>query len=109
MDAPRALAGGPEVDARVPYRLELGRGRRVVVASYDAALSTAVSFDPGTTADADRFAREVVAPRLGPGAMALICTDGELYGHHQPFRDLFLARLLTEATAHAAINDRHAR
>jgi hypothetical protein len=26
--------------------------------------------------------------------MALIATDGELYGHHQKFRDLFLARLV---------------
>ena len=36
--------------------------------------------------------------------MALICTDGELYGHHQPFRDLFLDRLLTVGADHASID-----
>ena len=29
--------------------------------------------------------------------MSIVCTDGELYGHHQPFRDLFLERLSTTA------------
>ena len=28
---------------------------------------------------------------------ALIATDGELYGHHQPYRDLFLQRLVGPA------------
>ena len=30
----------------------------------------------------------------GTPRMAVIATDGELYGHHQKFRDLFLARLV---------------
>ncbi len=88
------------VDARHPYRVDLGGGRHIVVAFYDGDLSAAVSFEPDTTADADRFARERVAPRLsvplpGGGApMLVIASDGELYGHHQPFRDLFLQRLV---------------
>ncbi len=67
---------------------------------YDTGLSTSVSFEPEATADADRFARERIAPRLGGGPapleapLAIIATDGELYGHHQQFRDLFLQRLL---------------
>ena len=87
------------VDTRVPYRVELGEDRSIVVLFYDAGLSTAVSFEPEATADADRFARERVAPRLGSGPaaidrpLAVIATDGELYGHHQQFRDLFLQRL----------------
>ncbi|MFN8518012.1 MAG: DUF3536 domain-containing protein [Chloroflexota bacterium] len=99
---------GPGVDVRVPARVELGDGLSLVVVFYDAALSTAVSFDPGATADADYFAREAVQPRLaedrpsGP-QVALICTDGELYGHHQPFRDLFLERLLTVGADHAGL------
>ena len=68
-----------------------------------------MSFDPGATADADEFARQHVLPHLGGDAsgkpgMALICTDGELYGHHQPFRDLFLDRLLTVGADHAAVD-----
>ncbi len=89
------------IDNRRPYRVELGGGRSIVVAFYDAGLSSAVSFEPDTTADADRFARERVAARLAPGGvpfdeppLVVIATDGELYGHHQPFRELFLQRLV---------------
>ncbi|HEY7522951.1 MAG TPA: DUF3536 domain-containing protein [Candidatus Limnocylindrales bacterium] len=89
------------LDTRRPYRVDLGGGRSIVIAFYDAGLSAAVSFEPSATSDADRFARERVAIRLaappdggGTGPLALIATDGELYGHHQQFRDLFLHRLV---------------
>lgn len=93
------------LDTRRPYRVELGGGRSIVVVFYDATLSGAVSFEPGATDDADRFARERVVPRLSgtpfaddtPG-LVLIATDGELYGHHQEFRDLFLNRLVAPET-----------
>lgn len=104
--APWQAAHG--VDVRTPTRVDLGGGRWVVALFYDAGLSTAVSFDPTSTADADRFAHTAVLPHLQAGAtvqgMALICTDGELYGHHQPFRDLFLDRLLTVGADHASID-----
>lgn len=93
------------VDARHPYRVDLGGGRHIAVAFYDGDLSGAVSFEPDTTADADRFARERVAPRLAIGlpdgapAMLVIASDGELYGHHQSFRDLFLQRLVAPDAA----------
>lgn len=95
---------GP-IDTRHPYRVELGDDRRITVAFYDGGLSAAVSFEPEATADADRFARERVAPRLRGGPdpvdspLALIATDGELYGHHQQFRDLFLQRLVAPGPA----------
>ena len=38
------------------------------------------------------FARVDLGFERGEGAW-LIATDGELYGHHQKFRDLFLHRL----------------
>jgi hypothetical protein len=89
------------LENRRPYRVELGGGRSIVVAFYDAGLSGAVSFEPAATADADRFARDRVVPRLagtpladGDPGLIVIATDGELYGHHQPFRDLFLQRLV---------------
>jgi hypothetical protein len=88
------------VDPSRPYRVDLGGGEHSVVAFYDGDLSGAVSFEPAATADADRFARERIAPRLeiggpdGRAAMLVIASDGELYGHHQSFRDLFLERLV---------------
>jgi hypothetical protein len=95
------------VDSRWPYRIDLGDGASIVVVFYDAPLSAAVSFEPEATSDADRFARERVAIRLsgadiadGTGPpLALIATDGELYGHHQQFRDLFLQRLVNPDAA----------
>lgn len=91
------------LDTRRPYRVEVGGGRSIVVLFYDAGLSSAVSFEPAATSDADHFARERVAPRLGTALpdgrppLAVIATDGELYGHHLQFRDLFLQRLVSPA------------
>jgi hypothetical protein len=89
------------IDSRRPYRVDVSETQSITVVFYDAGLSSAVSFEPEATSDADRFARERVAPRLtgvlsatAPAPLALIATDGELYGHHQQFRDLFLQRLV---------------
>ena len=94
-------AGEPHVETRRPYRVDLGEDRSIVVALYDGDLSGAISFEPKATADADRFAEEGVEPRLASGSLpddepplVVIATDGELYGHHQPFRELFLQRLV---------------
>jgi hypothetical protein len=92
------------LDNRRPYRVNTGDGH-IVVAFYDADLSGSVSFEPAVTADADRFARERIAPRLdghlgdGSAPMLVIASDGELYGHHQSFRDLFLDRLVAPDVA----------
>jgi hypothetical protein len=93
------------LDTRIPYRVDVGGGRHLTVVFYDGELSGAVSFEPAVTRDADRFARERVAPTFsgapaGPVApVVVIATDGELYGHHQPFRDLFLHRLVAPSEA----------
>jgi hypothetical protein len=94
-------AADSRLDTRRPYRVELGGGKSIVVVFYDAALSASASFESDATMNADSFARDRVLPRLvgsgfadGTPPLALIATDGELYGHHQKFRDLFLARLV---------------
>jgi hypothetical protein len=98
-------ADSSHVDTRQPYRIDVGGGRDVTAMFYDGELSGAVSFEPAATADADRFARERVAPRLagtlpnGGDPTLVIATDGELYGHHQSFRDLFLQRLVAPGAA----------
>jgi hypothetical protein len=91
----------PRLDTRRPYRVELGNRKSIVVIFYDAALSASASFQPDATMNADVFARDLVLPRLAGSSvadatprLAVIATDGELYGHHQKFRDLFLARLV---------------
>jgi Domain of unknown function (DUF3536)/Glycosyl hydrolase family 57 len=94
------------LDTRRPHRVELEGGSSMVVALYDAELSTAISFEPRATSDADAFSVERVEPRLASGThpdgeppIAVIATDGELYGHHQPFRDQFLERLVQPRAA----------
>ncbi len=100
-------AATPGLESRRPHRVDLGGGRSLVVAFYDADVSGAVSFQPEVTADADRFAREWILPRTSVALrrdgssswqagspLVLVATDGELYGHHQHFRDLFLQRLV---------------
>jgi len=93
-------AGGGELDPSRPAWVKLPGGRRIAVFLYRGEPSARLSFDPQATSDADRFAGELAAmigrhPE-GPeeGRLLLLATDGELYGHHQKFRDLFLARLL---------------
>jgi hypothetical protein len=78
-----------------PYAAALGGIHRLGVVFYDAERSAAVSFDPSATMDADHFVETLVRPTLERGEDLLIATDGELYGHHQPFRELFLQRLLS--------------
>jgi hypothetical protein len=114
-------AADASLDTRRLYRVELGGGRAIGIAFYDGNLSGSVSFDPAATADADAFVRDRLIPRFGlpaaqqealragtrataPGRprsgasvaspLVVIATDGELYGHHQKFRDLFLHRLV---------------
>ena len=104
--APWQVVGvdGGELDTRRPVRIDLGDGRSIVGVIYDGLLSAAVSFEPTATVDADTFVRERLVPRLAqeplPGGsppIVVIATDGELYGHHQPLRDHFLARLVGRA------------
>lgn len=85
---------------RRAYRVDLGEGRHIAAAFYDGDLSSSVSFDASLTSDALAFARDRIAPRLaaplpdGTSPTIVIASDGELYGHHQQFRDLFLHALV---------------
>jgi alpha-amylase/alpha-mannosidase (GH57 family) len=88
------------IDVRRPYRVDLGDGKNLTVFFYHMELSTRVSFDPVSTSNADLFVANHIAPNFlngltgGDPQILLIASDGELYGHHQPFRDKFLERML---------------
>jgi len=93
------------LDTRRLYRVELGSGRHIIVAFYDGPLSAAVSFEPSATAEVERFVEQRARPAAGDplpdghASVTLVATDGELYGHHMPFRDLFLEALTTTPSA----------
>jgi len=94
----------PNVDSNQPYWVELPDGGQIAVFFYDADLSMRVSFDPSATHNADHFLQNVLQPHFlfngrHPEARELvtIASDGELYGHHQQFRDKFLTYLYTSS------------
>ena len=89
------------VDPTEPYIVRLLDGRSITVFFYNAPLSGGVSFDWNTTSNADLFAASYLPDHLvkskresGEAQLILIATDGELYGHHKPWRDKFLEHLV---------------
>ncbi len=101
--APWQAAHG--IDTTEPYWVNLSGGRRIGVFFYNGPMSGDVSFNDDVTANADAFAAPYLSRHVnwdkehrGEDQLLLIATDGELYGHHKPFRDLFLAHL----TQHSA-------
>ncbi len=103
----RSSAGWIEepYDTSEPYQVDLPSGRSIIVFFYNGYLSSAVSFNQWATSDANRFAYDWLLPQTnrdkleaGESQLLLIATDGELYGHHQQYRDYFLDYLTREAT-----------
>ncbi|HEX9013347.1 MAG TPA: DUF3536 domain-containing protein, partial [Anaerolineaceae bacterium] len=87
-----------------PFLAHLGEGRKISVFFYNQDLSTRVSFDPRSTVNADSFVTDLVMPKYHQGPadgeapeLFMVASDGELYGHHQQFREKFLAYLLNGA------------
>ena len=94
-------AADPSVDCSKFYKVALRNGLFMDVFFYEQGLSALVSFDPQATSNAERFAKEKIQPIFHAhnqkDQIMTIATDGELYGHHQPFRDKFLAYLMNRA------------
>lgn len=80
-----------------PSQVKTENGKSIAVFLYNRSLSSDISFNPSSTTNADQFARQHIQREIhgmGDGKILLIASDGELYGHHQPFREKFLARLM---------------
>lgn len=80
------------------YKLELPENRDpFIVFTYDQEFSTMVSFVPEMTINGDHFLEVLKQKRNdAPDHLVTVASDGELYGHHQKQRDLFLRYLLNE-------------
>ena len=89
------------LDVTQPYRVELPGELSINVFFYEQDLSTRISFDPSATVNADLFSRDYLAPKFistnHHDQLILTASDGELYGHHQPFREKFLNFLLSHS------------
>ncbi len=97
--APWQSLGG--VDSTEPYWVALPSGRRIAVFFYDGHLSGGASFVDSVTENADAFVADIITHHVnwekaaaGEDQLISVATDGELYGHHKPFRDRFLTQLI---------------
>jgi alpha-amylase/alpha-mannosidase (GH57 family) len=105
-------AEGTGLDVTEPYRVALPAGKNIVIFFYHQGLSTGISFIPGLTVNADEFIANFVLSsylgekqQKGEPQLLLIASDGELYGHHQQFRDRFLAHLINGASSKAGLDN----
>jgi alpha-amylase/alpha-mannosidase (GH57 family) len=99
-----------QIDTSEPYRVCLSEGKCIAVFFYHQELSGGVSFNPSLTFNADEFVKHELLPRYRSEKdhqekpqLLMIASDGELYGHHQPFRDRFLAHLINSASSLSGI------
>jgi len=97
-------------DTNQPYLLAAKGKHKLSAFFYNRELSTRISFDPNSTANADAFLRNAILPQFtsekdadGVPQLITLASDGELYGHHQPFRDKFLQHLLNGALKESVI------
>ncbi len=102
----RSDAFSSDIDSSEPYIVKLPNHKQVTVFFYHRELSTRVSFDPWATVNADDFARQILHPsydvakyQRNEPQLLLIASDGELYGHHQNYREHFLRRLVDGAAS----------
>ncbi|UCF04210.1 MAG: DUF3536 domain-containing protein [bacterium] len=92
------------IETGQPYRC-YGRRRRggrrpsrfIDIFFYDAPLAIDVSFNH-LLRNGDRFAERIVEAYERSGDdLVVIATDGEVYGHHEPFADMALSYLIDKA------------
>lgn len=100
------------LDTTEPYFIELKTGRRMTVYFFDQFISNQVSFNPNITEDGDRFVNDVLMdryfefdPKPDHDQIILIASDGELYGHHQKFRDKFISYVFSRIDKDPELNN----
>jgi alpha-amylase/alpha-mannosidase (GH57 family) len=89
-----------DLDRTEPYLVKLSGSRSITIFFYNGPTSGGISFDDHLTCDANLFASQELLKHLnwdkcqgGQDQLLLIATDGELYGHHKPFRVNFLSHV----------------
>lgn len=95
-------AKDPVLDVTQPYLVDTGSAGDIAIFFYNAYLSGQLSFNPSASDNADLFASDWLIPQADylqadRDQLLLAASDGELYGHHMPFRDQFLSYLLDGA------------
>jgi hypothetical protein len=88
----------------VPYRWRGPEGAELALFFYDGELSRAIAFEHAMR-DSRGLARRISGRMLpsAEDALSLVATDGESYGHHDPFAEMGLAHLLRYALPEAGL------
>jgi hypothetical protein len=88
----------------VPYLWRGSEGASLAVFFYDGELSREVAFQHAMR-DSRGYARKISAriPPTADDGLSLVATDGESYGHHDPFAEMGLAHLLRYALPEAGL------
>jgi alpha-amylase/alpha-mannosidase (GH57 family) len=92
-------AKDPSLDITQPYRIRLQNDKEITAFFYNGFLSSEISFNTSATMDADKFVSDWLIPQFKEmhrdhAQLIMAASDGELYGHHMPEREEFLAYLL---------------
>lgn len=85
---------GAKIDTSKPYWLYGHNGKRVAVFFYDHYISQSIAFEHLLTSSYKLAER--IRNAYGEKRLVNIATDGETYGHHEPFADMCLARYFKE-------------
>jgi hypothetical protein len=96
--APEQVISSEATADNKPFTVTLPGHGSITVLPFDRPLSSSIAFDPKNNADA--YARNVVMPRMNnlPSSLPLVgWTDGETFGLHAEFADIFLHYLVTES------------
>ncbi|HAF62185.1 MAG TPA: glycoside hydrolase [Anaerolineaceae bacterium] len=101
-------AKNPQLDTTQPYRVQLDNNKEIIVFFYNAFLSGEISFNPSASENADTFVHDWLLPQSellqrGHEQLIMVATDGELYGHHQLYREKFLSYLMDGAVEKTGI------
>lgn len=82
------------IKSTFPYIINRSHGS-IGVFYYDKELSTAISFEH-LLHDSNNFANKIIHHHLltKDDDALIVATDGEIYGHHEPFGDMCLSSLI---------------
>lgn len=84
-----------------PHKVMLSRGKSIVLFPFDGEISRRIGFE--SKANADQFAYRHILPNLN-GSLLNVWTDGETFGHHSPYGDMFLEQLIMRTLPSMGIN-----
>jgi len=103
--APEQIDGiGGDADSR-PIEISLAGGHKILALPFDRPFSSGLAFS--NKSNADDYTWQNIVPRIMrlPQSQPLVgWTDGETFGHHAKFADLFLHHLATVSLPTAGVS-----